>query len=114
MSSLDSINAVPHRITSTRQPVDDAPRDPTSFNAADRTTESITVLLRPHTGASSEKLGFIARAITCLTVGDFGDGELRDLLNSYLDTLAISPQARRGIIPALMGFTKVIEVRSRG
>jgi hypothetical protein len=55
-----------------------------------------------------------ARAITSLIVGNFNIDELRNLLNTYLDVLAISPQAKRGIIPALIGFTKVIEVRSRG
>jgi len=59
-------------------------------------------------------LAFVARAITGLTVGKFGADELRDLLNCYLDTLAISRQARRGITPILMGFTKVMEVRLRG
>ena len=97
-----------------RQPADDAPRDPTSTNAADKTTESIITLLRPHTGASSENLGFLARAITSLTVGNFNVDDLRELLDSYLNILAISPQARRGIIPALIGITKVIEVQSRG
>jgi hypothetical protein len=55
-----------------------------------------------------------ARAITSLTVGNFNIDELCDLLNTYLDVLAISPQAKQGIIPALIVFTKVIEVRSRG
>ena len=111
---MSSISAAPNRITTIRQPVDDTLRDLTSSNAADKTTKSIIALLRPHTGASSERLGFIARAITSLTVGNFSVDDLHDLLNSYLNTLVISPQARRGIIPALMGFTKVIEVRSRG
>jgi hypothetical protein len=99
--------------TTIRPPVDDAPHDSTSRNAADKTTKSIVTLLRLHTGTSSKQLDIMACAITSLTVGNFGVGELHGLLNTYLDVLAISPQAKRGIIPALTGFTKVIEVRSR-
>jgi hypothetical protein len=113
VSFVSSISAGPNRITTIRQPVDDAPLDPTSSNAADKTTELIITLLQPHTGVSSENLDFLARAITSLIVGHFNADDLRDLLDSYLDTLVISPQARQHIIPALMGFTEVIEVRSR-
>ena len=115
MSFMSSISAAsrPNRITIIRQPIDDAPLDPTSSNAADKTTELVFTLLKPHTGVSSENLEFLARAITSLIVGRFNADDLRDLLDSYLDTLVISPQVRRRIIPALMGFTGVIEVRSR-
>jgi hypothetical protein len=101
-------------MTIIRLPVDDAPPDPTSSDAGDKTTKSIITLLRPHTGMSSEELTSIAHAIACLTVGNFCDDELHNLLNRYLDTLAISPQAKRGLIVALMGLRKVIGVQSRG
>jgi hypothetical protein len=45
-------------------------------------------------GASSERLGFTACAITGLTVENISFDDLHDLFNSYVNTLAISPQAR--------------------
>ena len=74
-------------------------------------TESITTILQPHT--SSPSLHVIARAIVRLIAGNFGDDDLRQILNAQLDTLAISPQGKQGIIPALVGIAKLTEVRPR-
>jgi hypothetical protein len=52
--------------------------------------------------------------MTSLIGGNFSDGDLRQLLNAQLDTLAISPQAKQVIIPALFGIAKLIEVQSHG
>jgi hypothetical protein len=105
-------SAVPNQVIAIRQPVDDLARRSTSSpNAADMITESITTLLQPHT--SSPSLHVIARAITRLIAGNFGDDDLRQILNAQLDILAISPQAKQGIIPALVGIAKLTEVRPR-
>jgi hypothetical protein len=106
------ISAAPNQVTTIRQPVDAlARRSRSSPNTADMITESITTILQPHT--SSPSLHVIARAITRLIAGNFGDDDLRQILNAQLDTLAISPQAKQGIIPALVGIAKLTEVRSR-
>ena len=67
-------------------------------------------ILQPH--MSSPSLHVIARAITSLIAGNFGDDDLYQILNAQLDTLAISPQAKQGIIPALVGITKLTELQS--
>jgi hypothetical protein len=74
-------------------------------------TESIVAILQPHT--SSPSLRVIARTITSLMSGNFCDDDLRQVLNAQLDTLAISPQAKQAIVPALFGMTKLTEVQSR-
>jgi hypothetical protein len=51
--------------------------------------------------------------MTSLIAGNFGDDDLRQLLNAQLDTLAISPQTKQAIIPALLGIAKLTEVHSR-
>jgi hypothetical protein len=58
-------------------------------------------------------LHVIARAITRLVAGNFGDDDLCQILNAQLDTLAISPQAKQGIVPYLVGIAKLTEVQSR-
>ena len=68
-------------------------------------------ILQPHT--SSPSLHVIARAITSLIAGNFGDDDLYQILNAQLDTLAISPQAKQGIIPALVGIAKLTELQSQ-
>ncbi|KAH9985591.1 hypothetical protein BJV77DRAFT_965496 [Russula vinacea] len=49
-----------------------------------------------------------------LIAGSFGDDDLCRILNAQLDTLAISPQAKQGVIPALVGIAKLTGVQSRG
>jgi hypothetical protein len=59
-------------------------------------------------------LRVIARILTDL-LGEnltYGDG-LIDILNAELDILAISPQTKQGIIPALIGIVKMAEVQSQ-
>ena len=75
-------------------------------------TESIVTILQLHT--SSPSLHVIARAVTSLIAGSFGDDDLCRILNAQLDTLAISPQAKQGVIPALVGIAKLTGVQSRG
>jgi hypothetical protein len=73
-------------------------------------TESSMTILQPHT--SSPSLRFGARAITSLIAGKFGDDD-REILNVQLDTLAISAQAKQGIVSALVGIAKLTELQSR-
>lgn len=47
-------------------------------------------------------------------IANFSDEDLRRVLNAQLDTLAISPQAKQVIIPALCGIAKLTEVQTRG
>jgi hypothetical protein len=68
-------------------------------------------ILQLHT--SSPSLHVIAHAITCLIAGIFGDDDLCQILNAQLDTLAISPQAKQGIVPALVGIAKLTKVQSQ-
>jgi hypothetical protein len=56
----------------------------------------------------------IARAMASLITGDFGGEDLNRVLNAQLDSLAISPQAKQNIIPALLGIAKLTEVQSQG
>jgi hypothetical protein len=106
------ISAAPNQDTAIRGPVDDVARCSTSsFNAGDAITESIMTILQPHT--SSPSLRFSARAIASLITGDFGDDDLRQILNVQLDTLAISSQAKQSVVPALVGIAKLTELQSR-
>ena len=68
-------------------------------------------ILQPHT--SSPNLHVIARAITSLIAGKFGDDDLCQILNAQLDTLAISPQAKQGIVPTLIGIAKLTGLQSQ-
>jgi hypothetical protein len=56
-------------------------------------------------------LQIIARAMGLITT--FSDEEHHQFLNAQLDTLAIAPQAKQVIIPALIGIAKITEVQSR-
>jgi len=109
------ICAALNQVITTRRPIDNlrVPRCSTSSpNSADMITESIIAILQPHT--SSPSLHVIARAITSLIAGNFGGDDLCQILNAQLDTLAISPQAKQGILPALFGIMRLMEVQSRG
>jgi len=55
----------------------------------------------------------IARAMSSLIAVNFDDEGLRQVLNAQLDTLAVAPQAKQLIIPALLGMAKLTEVQSR-
>ncbi|KAH9012660.1 hypothetical protein EDB85DRAFT_2158837 [Lactarius pseudohatsudake] len=53
--------------------------------------------------------------MTSLMAGDFGEEELNQILNTQLDSLAISPQAKHNIIPGLLGIAKLAaRVQSQG
>ncbi|KAH9009585.1 hypothetical protein EDB85DRAFT_1902908 [Lactarius pseudohatsudake] len=45
--------------------------------------------------------------------GDFGTEEFNQVLSTQLDALAISPQVKQDIIPALLGITKLAKVQSQ-
>ncbi|KAI9449548.1 hypothetical protein BJY52DRAFT_1227705 [Lactarius psammicola] len=45
---------------------------------------------------------------------DFSREDFNQVLNSQLDSLAISPQAKQSIIPALLGIAKLTKVQSQG
>jgi len=55
----------------------------------------------------------IARTMSSLIAVNFDDEGLRQVLNAQLDTLAVAPQAKQLIIPALLGMAKLTEVQSR-
>ncbi|KAI9507346.1 hypothetical protein F5148DRAFT_1149809 [Russula earlei] len=59
------------------------------------------------------RLTNLAKAMD-LIAGNFVDDDLRQILNAQLDTLAISPQAKQGILPALFGITKLTDAQLRG
>ncbi|KAI9508743.1 hypothetical protein F5148DRAFT_1283680 [Russula earlei] len=44
---------------------------------------------------------------------NFSDDDLHQILNAQLDMLAISPQAKQGILPALFGITKLTDAQLR-
>ncbi len=69
-------------------------------------------ILQPHT--SSPSLHIIARTITSLIAGNFHDYDLRQILNAQLDTLAISPQVKQSIVPALFTIMKLTEAQLQG
>jgi hypothetical protein len=46
-------------------------------------------------------------------ISNFSSDELDQLLNAQLDALAISPQAKQNIIPALLGIAKLTELQSQ-
>jgi hypothetical protein len=56
----------------------------------------------------------VAHAMCCLMTGDFSEEDFDKVLNAQLDSLAISPQAKQGIIPALLGIAKLAKVQSWG
>ncbi|KAI9445658.1 hypothetical protein BJY52DRAFT_1194190 [Lactarius psammicola] len=78
----------------------------------DAIAQSITAFLQPHT--SSPSISLISRAMCCLMTGDFSGEDFNQVLNSQLDSLAISPQAKQSIIPALLGIAKLAKVQSQG
>jgi hypothetical protein len=82
-----------------------------SPSTADTMAKSIVAILQLHT--SSPSLRIIARAMSSL-IANFSDEDLHRFLNAQLDTLAISPQAKQAIIPALFGIAKLTQVQSRG
>jgi len=75
-------------------------------------TQSIVAFLQPHT--SSPSIPLVARAMSCLMTGGFSGEDFNQVLNSQLDSLAISPQAKQSIIPALLGIAKLAKVQSQG
>ncbi|KAH9066929.1 hypothetical protein EDB83DRAFT_2314921 [Lactarius deliciosus] len=78
----------------------------------DMITQSITAFLQPHT--SSPSMPLVARAMSCLMAGGFSGEDFDSVFNAQLDSLAISPQAKQGIIPALLGIAKLAKVQSQG
>jgi len=73
-------------------------------------TQSVAAFLQPHT--SSPSMPLVARAMCCLMTGDFSREDFNQVLNAQLDSLAISPQAKQTIIPALLGIAKLAKVQS--
>ena len=77
----------------------------------DMITQSVAAFLQPHT--SSPSMPVVARAMCCLMTGDFSGEDFDKVLNAQLDSLAISPQAKQSIIPALLGIAKLAKVQSQ-
>ncbi len=78
----------------------------------DMITQSIVPFLQPHT--SSPSVPLVARAMCCLMTGDFSVEDFNQVLNAQLDSLAISPEAKQSIIPALLGIARLAKVQSQG
>ena len=73
--------------------------------------QSIVAFLQPHT--SSPLMPVIAHTISSLVASDPGSEDLSQVLSAQLDSLAVSPQAKQIIIPALLGIAKLAKVQSR-
>jgi hypothetical protein len=78
----------------------------------DTFTQSIATILQPHT--SSPALLTVARAMASLVTANISGDSLDQVLSAHLDSLAISPQTKQGIIPALLGMAKLAELRALG
>ncbi|KAI9430148.1 hypothetical protein H4582DRAFT_2064095 [Lactarius indigo] len=78
---------------------------------ADAIMHSIAAILQPHT--SSPSVLIIARAMANLMAATFSGNDLDQVLNAHLDSLAISPQVKQAIFPALLGIAKFTEVHAQ-
>ncbi|KAH9014065.1 hypothetical protein EDB84DRAFT_1443989 [Lactarius hengduanensis] len=78
---------------------------------ADAIMHSIGAILQPHT--SSPSVLIIARAMANLMAATFSGNDLDQVLNAHLDSLAISPQVKQAIFPALLGIAKFTEVHAQ-
>ncbi|KAH9021393.1 hypothetical protein EDB85DRAFT_2278460 [Lactarius pseudohatsudake] len=85
--------------------------DPFASNSATMITQSIAAILQPHT--SSPSLLIISHAVASLMAMNFGGSGLGQVLSAHLDSLAISPQAKQAIIPALLGMAKFTEMHTQ-
>ncbi|KAI9444325.1 hypothetical protein H4582DRAFT_2053993 [Lactarius indigo] len=83
---------------------------PNSYTT-DMITQSVAAFLQPHT--SSLSVSVVSRVMAGLMGGDFGTEEFNQVLSTQLDALAISPQAKQDIIPALLGIAKLAKVQSQ-
>ena len=73
--------------------------------------QSIVAILQLHT--SSPLLFVIAHAMASLVEMNVSNGGLDLVLSAHLDSLAISPQTKWAIIPALLGMAKFREVHAQ-
>ncbi|KAH8976618.1 hypothetical protein EDB92DRAFT_1823616 [Lactarius akahatsu] len=83
---------------------------PNSYTT-DMITQSVAAFLQPHT--SSLSVSVVSHVMASLMGGDFGTEEFNQVLGTQLDALAISPQAKQDIIPALLGIAKLAKVQSQ-
>jgi hypothetical protein len=74
-------------------------------------TQSIVAILQPHT--SSPSLSVIARAMASVMTTDSSDSGVNLVLGAHLDSLAISPQTKQVIIPALLGIARFGDVHTQ-
>ncbi|KAH9024372.1 hypothetical protein EDB85DRAFT_2150515 [Lactarius pseudohatsudake] len=94
------------------QPVDNCTTHATaSGSSADTITHSIAAILQPHT--SSPSVLIIARAMANLMAATFSGNDLDQVLSAHLDCLAISPQVKQAIFPALLGIAKFTEAHAQ-
>ncbi|KAH9030588.1 hypothetical protein EDB83DRAFT_2420428 [Lactarius deliciosus] len=84
---------------------------PETSYTTDMITQSVAAFLQPHT--SSLSVSVVSRVMASLMGGDFGTEEFNQVLSTQLDALAISPQAKQDIIPALLGIAKLAKVQSQ-
>ncbi|KAH9171257.1 hypothetical protein EDB89DRAFT_1972857 [Lactarius sanguifluus] len=88
-----------------------ATKFPPDSGTTDMITQSIATFLQPHT--SSPSMPLIARAMSSLAASDLGSEDLSQVLSAQLDSLAISPQTKQNIVPALLGIAKLAKVQSQ-
>ncbi|KAH9052737.1 hypothetical protein EDB87DRAFT_1581459 [Lactarius vividus] len=81
---------------------------PFTSNSATTIMQSIAAILQPHT--SSPSLLVVAHTMASLITTNFSGSGLDQVLSAHLDSLAISPQAKQAIIPALLGMVKFTEL----
>ncbi|KAH9169718.1 hypothetical protein EDB89DRAFT_1908364 [Lactarius sanguifluus] len=84
---------------------------PFALNSATMITQSITAILQPHT--SSPSLLVVSHAVASLMATNLGGSGLDQVLSAHLDSLAILPQAKQAIIPALLGMAKFTEMHTQ-
>jgi hypothetical protein len=86
---------------------------PAAESTMDLVTRSITPLLQPHT-SSPNISPVIACVIANLIVSDLSEKDLSQVLNTLLDSLAISPETKQGTIPALLGISNLAKLLLQG
>ena len=74
-------------------------------------THLIAAILQPHT--SSPSVLVIARAMANLMATNLSGNDIDPVLSAHLDSLAISPQVKQAMFPALLGIAKFTEAHAQ-
>ncbi|KAH9170482.1 hypothetical protein EDB89DRAFT_1907729 [Lactarius sanguifluus] len=86
--------------------------DPFTSTSVNAMMQLIVTILQPHT--SSPTLSIVTCAMTSLVTANIRGDNLDQLFSTHLNLLAISPQMKRAVIPALLGIAKLTEVCTQG